>query len=97
MIVHLVQFNRQHHSKPPSFALPVVEVLAILVKLHHLRAHIDCFRFPEEERQYLRDPFLDALHELSVSAKPGEPLFACHVDFNNAFWCLSLLDKSKSL
>ena len=34
MIVHLVEFNRQHSSKPPSFSLPVVEDLASLIQLH---------------------------------------------------------------
>ena len=31
MIVHVVEFNRQHSSKPPSFSLPVVEDLASLI------------------------------------------------------------------
>ena len=34
MIVHLVQFNKQHANRPPSFTLPVVEDLAFLIELH---------------------------------------------------------------
>ena len=38
MIVHLVQFNKQHANRPPSFTLSVVEDLAFLIELHYLRA-----------------------------------------------------------
>ena len=90
MIVHLVEFNRQHYSKPPSFSLPVVEHLASLIQLHFLHESRGFFDLPLGADAYLNDPFLRALRSLKPSASPGDELLACHVDLKNAFWSLRL-------
>ena len=95
MIVHLVQFNKQHANRPPSFTLPVVEDLAFLIELHYLRAGQGCLAFSEEVGRYLCDPFLRALDDLRLEAPEGAPLLACHVDLKNAFWSLRLPDAFK--
>ena len=90
MIVHLVQFNKQHANRPPSFTLPVVEDLAFLIELHYLRAGQGCLAFSEDVGRYLCDPFLRALDDLRLEAPEAPPLLACHVDLKNAFWSLRL-------
>ena len=90
MIVHLVEFNRQHSSKPPSFSLPVVEDLASLIQLHFMHEWRGFFDLPPGADAYLNDPFLRALRSLKLSASPGDKLLACHVDLKNAFWSLLL-------
>ena len=95
MIVHLVQFNKQHANRPPSFTLPVVEDLAFLIELHYLRAGQGCLAFSEEVGRYLCDPFLRALDDLRLEAPEGAPLLACHVDLKNAFWSSRLPEAFK--
>ena len=90
MMVHLVQFNKQHANRPPSFTLPVVEDLAFLIELHYLRAGQGCLAFSEDVGRYLCDPFLRPLDDLRLEAPEGAPLLACHVDLKNAFWSLRL-------
>ena len=92
MIVHLVQFNKQHANRPPSFTLPVVEDLAFLIELHYLRAGQGCLAFSEDVGRYLCDPFLRALDDLRLEAPEGAPMLAFHVDLKNAFWSLRLPD-----
>ena len=94
MIVHLVRLNKCHQFRPPRFSLPSVEDLAFLIQAHsmglqRLSPGSHCL-------DHLNDPFLRELESLRLSAEPGAPLLACHIDLTNAFWSLTLPEPYKN-
>ena len=94
MIVHLVRLNRCHQFRPPRFSLPSVEDLAFLIQAHSMG--LPRLSLGSHCLDHLNDPFLRELESISLSAEPGAPLLACHIDLTNAFWPLTLPEPYKN-
>ena len=94
MIVHLVRLNKCHRFCPPRFSLPSVEDLAFFIQAHSMG--LPRLSLGSHCLDHLNDPFLRELESLRLSAEPGAPLLACHIDLTNAFWLLTLPEPYKN-
>ena len=94
MIVHSVRLNKCHQFRPPRFSLPSVEDLAFLIQAHNMG--LSRLSLGSHCLGHLNDPFLSELESLHLSAEPGAPLLACHIDLTNAFWSLTLPEPYKN-
>ena len=88
MIVQLVRLNKCHRFRPPRFSLPSVEDLAFLTQAHSMG--LSRLSLRSRSLDHLNDPFPRELESLRLSAEPGAPLLACHIDLTNPFWSLTL-------
>ena len=94
MIVHLVRLNKCHQFRPHRFSLPSVEVLAFLIQAHSMG--LSRLSLGSHCLDHLNDTFLRELEGLRLSAEPGAPLLASHIDLTNAFWSLTLPEPYKN-
>ena len=78
LIVYMVPFNRAMAAKPPSFHLPSVEVLALVI-LGEMTRLADFLPGLHRSHQ-VYSCVVDALQTLSEGS---EGLYMCHIDLSN--------------